>query len=193
MVGRAEILSSIFYLGALMTYAKCTGPKARTGRFLNSNPSMPYPGYFSLDKNINHPQIVFLRSKSFREHIQCIVPKMPLFNNNMLLNEVLRIHSCFSPEMNIPACLAIWKISYFTDWNQLMLTVGLVTVAMLCKEQGITVIGVCCVYEVFIAQKVNLCKTQFQYGQTFKFKLHQRILVLRLLYQLEYYPYFALT
>ena len=37
-----------------------------------------------------------------------------------------------------------------------MLTVMLVTIAMLCKEQGITVIGVCCVYEVFIAQKVNL-------------------------------------
>ena len=32
VVGRAEILSSIFYLAALMTYAKCTGPKAKTGR-----------------------------------------------------------------------------------------------------------------------------------------------------------------
>ena len=36
-----------------------------------------------------------------------------------------------------------------------MLTVALVTVAMLCKEQGITVIAVCCVYEVFVAQRVS--------------------------------------
>lgn len=31
----------------------------------------------------------------------------------------------------------------------------LVAVAMLCKEQGITVLGVCAVYEIFILQKVS--------------------------------------
>ena len=36
-----------------------------------------------------------------------------------------------------------------------MLSVVLVAVAMLCKEQGITVIGVCCAYDVFIAQQVS--------------------------------------
>lgn len=35
------------------------------------------------------------------------------------------------------------------------MTVFLVAVATLCKEQGITVVGICCVYEVFIAQKVR--------------------------------------
>lgn len=35
------------------------------------------------------------------------------------------------------------------------MTVILVTVAVICKEQGITVIGVCCVYEVFVAQRVS--------------------------------------
>lgn len=30
-----------------------------------------------------------------------------------------------------------------------------VAVAMLCKEQGITVTGVCGIYEVFVAQKVS--------------------------------------
>lgn len=40
------------------------------------------------------------------------------------------------------------------DWRKLLVTIFLVTIAMLCKEQGITVIGVCCVYEVFVAQKV---------------------------------------
>lgn len=40
-----------------------------------------------------------------------------------------------------------------TKWNPLFVTVALVTIAMLCKEQGITVIGVCCVYEIFIVQR----------------------------------------
>ena len=31
----------------------------------------------------------------------------------------------------------------------------LVAVATLCKEQGITVVGICCVYEVFVAQGVR--------------------------------------
>lgn len=43
-----------------------------------------------------------------------------------------------------------------TNWLSLLFTVMLVAVAMLCKEQGITVIGVCCVYEVFIAQRMTL-------------------------------------
>ncbi|XP_074660010.1 protein O-mannosyl-transferase TMTC3-like isoform X2 [Tubulanus polymorphus] len=43
----------------------------------------------------------------------------------------------------------------YTRWKYLCLTVILVTIAMLCKEQGITVIGVCCVYEVFITQKMT--------------------------------------
>ncbi|XP_078534991.1 protein O-mannosyl-transferase TMTC3 isoform X2 [Lissotriton helveticus] len=37
-------------------------------------------------------------------------------------------------------------------WTPIALAVLLVAVATLCKEQGITVVGICCVYEVFIAQ-----------------------------------------
>ncbi|KAL8221664.1 UNVERIFIED_CONTAM: Transmembrane and TPR repeat-containing protein 3 [Gekko kuhli] len=37
-------------------------------------------------------------------------------------------------------------------WTPIALTVFLVAVATLCKEQGITVVGICCVYEVFMAQ-----------------------------------------
>ena len=47
-------------------------------------------------------------------------------------------------------------VLFLTDWSKLMSTVLLVAIAMLCKEQGITVIGVCCVYEVFVAQKVRM-------------------------------------
>ncbi|XP_012940074.1 protein O-mannosyl-transferase TMTC3 [Aplysia californica] len=43
-----------------------------------------------------------------------------------------------------------------TDWKPLLMTVFLVTVAMLCKEQGITVIGVCCVFEIFVVQRSTL-------------------------------------
>ena len=42
-----------------------------------------------------------------------------------------------------------------TEWRPLLITVGLVSVAMLCKEQGITVIGVCGVFEIFIVQRVR--------------------------------------
>ncbi|XP_049739973.1 protein O-mannosyl-transferase TMTC3 isoform X1 [Loxodonta africana] len=41
-------------------------------------------------------------------------------------------------------------------WPPIALTVFLVAVATLCKEQGITVVGICCVYEVFIAQGYTL-------------------------------------
>lgn len=41
-------------------------------------------------------------------------------------------------------------------WTPIILTVILVAVATLCKEQGITVIGICCIYEVFVAQGFTL-------------------------------------
>ncbi|MCI4380373.1 hypothetical protein PGIGA_G00239090 [Pangasianodon gigas] len=41
-------------------------------------------------------------------------------------------------------------------WTPIVVTVLLVAVATLCKEQGITVIGICCVYEVFVAQGFTL-------------------------------------
>ena len=45
--------------------------------------------------------------------------------------------------------------SVLLEWLRLLATIALVTIAMLCKEQGITIIAVCCVYEVFVAQKVS--------------------------------------
>lgn len=41
-------------------------------------------------------------------------------------------------------------------WPPIALTVVLVAAATLCKEQGITVVGICCVYEVFVAQGFTL-------------------------------------
>ncbi|XP_022126724.1 protein O-mannosyl-transferase Tmtc3 [Pieris rapae] len=40
-----------------------------------------------------------------------------------------------------------------TDWRYVAACTGCVGVAMLCKEQGITVTAVCVVYELFVAQK----------------------------------------
>lgn len=40
-------------------------------------------------------------------------------------------------------------------WTPIALTVVLVAAATLCKEQGITVVGICCVHEVFVAQGVR--------------------------------------
>lgn len=41
-------------------------------------------------------------------------------------------------------------------WAPIALTVVLVAAATLCKEQGITVVGICCIHEVFVAQGVNI-------------------------------------
>ncbi|XP_078582550.1 protein O-mannosyl-transferase TMTC3-like [Branchiostoma floridae x Branchiostoma japonicum] len=41
-------------------------------------------------------------------------------------------------------------------WRYVIYTVLLTSAATLCKEQGITVIGVCCVYDVFIAQRKTI-------------------------------------
>ncbi|CAK1578626.1 unnamed protein product [Parnassius mnemosyne] len=41
----------------------------------------------------------------------------------------------------------------YTDWRYLAACIACVGVAMLCKEQGITITAVCVVYELFVAQK----------------------------------------
>ncbi|XP_076343835.1 protein O-mannosyl-transferase Tmtc3-like isoform X2 [Tachypleus tridentatus] len=43
-----------------------------------------------------------------------------------------------------------------TEWSLLLESIFLMTLATLCKEQGITVVGLCCTYEVFVAQKLRL-------------------------------------
>ncbi|CAG2231886.1 TMTC [Mytilus edulis] len=86
VVGRAECLSSIFFLAALWSYSRCTGHKSKT------------------------------------------------------------------------------------VWPPLIYTVILVTIAMLCKEIGITVIGVCCVYEVFIVQRATFTECLQIIISTFKGK-----------------------
>lgn len=49
----------------------------------------------------------------------------------------------------------------FSVWAPIALTVVLVAAATLCKEQGITVVGICCVHEVFVAQGVRLADHSF--------------------------------
>ncbi|XP_029457512.1 protein O-mannosyl-transferase TMTC3 isoform X1 [Rhinatrema bivittatum] len=41
-------------------------------------------------------------------------------------------------------------------WTPIAVAVFLVAIATLCKEQGVTVVGICCIYEVFIAQGYTL-------------------------------------
>ncbi|XP_075235033.1 protein O-mannosyl-transferase Tmtc3-like [Lycorma delicatula] len=48
-----------------------------------------------------------------------------------------------------------------TGWRPLALSMVSVATAMLCKEQGITVTGVCAVYELFVAQKLRLNDMQY--------------------------------
>lgn len=44
--------------------------------------------------------------------------------------------------------------SSIAGWRHLGIAMISVATAMLCKEQGITVTGVCAVYEIFVVQKV---------------------------------------
>lgn len=46
---------------------------------------------------------------------------------------------------------------YQIGWLYLIPTVISVTAAMLSKEQGITICGICAIYEIFVAQKVSIC------------------------------------
>ena len=41
-----------------------------------------------------------------------------------------------------------------TEWSGIVSTVLLVTCAMLCKEQGITVVAICLIYDLCIVNKV---------------------------------------
>lgn len=102
VVGRAEALSSIFFLAALIMYSNCTS----------------YHGRISKIPKICYNESLFIS----------------LSKDLLWANEFSFI------------C---------TEWPPLLGTVVMVTIAMLCKEQGITVIGVCCVYEVFVAQRVR--------------------------------------
>ncbi|KAF0764454.1 protein O-mannosyl-transferase TMTC3, partial [Aphis craccivora] len=45
------------------------------------------------------------------------------------------------------------KRKKYSGWKSLTLSVVCLSVAMLCKEQGITIAGVCALYEIFVAQK----------------------------------------
>ncbi|XP_030750187.1 protein O-mannosyl-transferase TMTC3-like [Sitophilus oryzae] len=47
------------------------------------------------------------------------------------------------------------KYKKYTGWKYLCLSMIATATAMLCKEQGITVAGVCAAYEIFVVQKIR--------------------------------------
>ncbi|XP_074026010.1 protein O-mannosyl-transferase Tmtc3 isoform X2 [Leptinotarsa decemlineata] len=49
----------------------------------------------------------------------------------------------------------------YTGWKYLLFSMVSIATAMLCKEQGITVAGVCAAYEIFFAQKVRLPELKY--------------------------------
>lgn len=48
----------------------------------------------------------------------------------------------------------LYKEYFIAGWKYLAFSMSCIATAMLCKEQGITVAGVCAAYEIFVAQKV---------------------------------------
>ncbi|XP_055011548.1 protein O-mannosyl-transferase TMTC3 [Boleophthalmus pectinirostris] len=77
------------------------------------------------------------------EAVTGVVGRAELLSSIFLLAAFLAYTKSTSPDHSIV-------------WSPIALTVVLVAVATLCKEQGITVVGVCCVYEVFVAQGFTL-------------------------------------
>lgn len=51
--------------------------------------------------------------------------------------------------------LTQWYNYFILGWKPLTFSIVCLGIAMLCKEQGITIAGVCALYEVFVAQKVK--------------------------------------
>lgn len=70
--------------------------------------------------------------------------KWESFKNNLNFCDIVK-----------PLYRFIFFLFFIAVWPPIALTVLLVAVATLCKEQGITVVGICCVYEVFVAQGVR--------------------------------------
>lgn len=56
-----------------------------------------------------------------------------------------------------------WILACLNDstlgWSGLAVTIALVTCGMLCKEQGITVVGICLIYDLCIINKVRLIRS----------------------------------
>lgn len=103
---------------------------------------------------------------------------------------------------------SFFSFCIFLGWKYLSLAMMSVTTAMLCKEQGITVTGVCAIYEVFVAQKVSNFLSIFlkfflqvfqiweryifhSKSQKFKLYFHQRIFFKRI--HLIYCPEYLLS
>lgn len=49
-------------------------------------------------------------------------------------------------------------------WTGLVVTIALVTCGMLCKEQGITVVGICLIYDLCIVNKVRVISSIYILG-----------------------------
>jgi hypothetical protein len=51
--------------------------------------------------------------------------------------------------------LALFQL-FNVGWSGIAVTIVLVTCGMLCKEQGITVVGICLIYDLCVVNKVRL-------------------------------------
>lgn len=62
-------------------------------------------------------------------------------------------------------------VIWIVGWKCLTIAMISVATAMLCKEQGITVTGVCAIYEIFVVQRVSfLFNTYELYLTLFQFQ-----------------------
>lgn len=84
------------------------------------------------------------------EAVTGVVGRAETLSSVFFIGSLLAYSTATSTQVLVPRGVRV-----STRWLWLLTSVLLATTAMLCKEQGITVIALCLVYELFAVQKVN--------------------------------------
>jgi hypothetical protein len=125
-VGRAELLSAAFSLVAFLVYSKSIGRSGKTGTV-----TCAYTNLWE-----NH-YIIYLYYFPWEFGWKSSNINLPWRT------------------FSLAYFLALFQL-FNVGWSGIAVTIVLVTCGMLCKEQGITVVGICLIYDLCVVNKVRL-------------------------------------
>ncbi|TRY63668.1 hypothetical protein TCAL_08698 [Tigriopus californicus] len=142
IVGRAELLSSFWYLMAFLSYTKAAGRSKRGQTYPVAN---GYSGNYFHSNNNNSFHHNYHSSSSSGTGSSGNTTTTTNNNNNSS-------NSSCAPKKPFPwSCQAT-----SASWASFMWSLLFITIALLCKEQGITILAVCVIYELCITQRLLL-------------------------------------
>ena len=125
-MGRAELLSAAFSLVAFLVYSKSIGRSGKTGT------------------------VTCLYTNLWENHYIIYLYYFP-WEFGWKSSNINLPWRTFS----LAYFLALFQL-FNVGWSGIAVTIGLVTCGMLCKEQGITVVGICLIYDLCVVNKVRL-------------------------------------